>query len=109
MTDMSVPPMTGPIGQSIRRREDERFITGAGRYTDDVVLHGQTFGVFVRSPHAHARIRAIRTDAARQAPGVVDIPGGGSSEIEGLSAGDHRFQCCIHPWMRTQIAVSDKE
>jgi plastocyanin len=43
------------------------------------------------------------------APGVVDIPGGGSSAIEGLSAGDHKFQCCIHPWMRTQIAVSDKE
>jgi plastocyanin len=43
------------------------------------------------------------------APGVVDIPGGGSSEIEGLSAGDHRFQCCIHPWMRTLVKVTDKK
>jgi carbon-monoxide dehydrogenase large subunit len=82
--------MTGPIGQSIRRREDERFITGAGRYTDDVVLHGQTFGVFVRSPHAHARIRAIRTDAARQAPGVVDIVVGSElvdAKVGGLPCG----------------------
>jgi plastocyanin len=38
----------------------------------------------------------------------VDIAGGSSTEIDGLSAGDHKFQCCIHPWMRTQIAVSGK-
>jgi carbon-monoxide dehydrogenase large subunit len=90
MTDMSVPPTTGPIGQPIRRREDERFITGAGRYTDDVVLPGQTFGVFVRSPHAHARIRAIRTDAAKQAPGVVDVVVGSElvdAKVGGLPCG----------------------
>ncbi|MBC7978127.1 MAG: hypothetical protein H7138_24350, partial [Myxococcales bacterium] len=40
-----------PIGQSLRRREDGRFLTGAGNYTDDVTLHGQTYGVFLRSPH----------------------------------------------------------
>ena len=43
------------------------------------------------------------------AAGVIDIPGGGDSIVDGLPAGDHRFQCCIHPWMRTQIAVSDKD
>ena len=41
----AVDPSKSPIGQSVRRREDRRFITGAGTYTDDVVLHGQTFGV----------------------------------------------------------------
>ena len=47
----------GPIGRSVKRKEDGRFVTGKGQYTDDVTLPGQTFGVFVRSPHAHARIR----------------------------------------------------
>jgi carbon-monoxide dehydrogenase large subunit len=63
----------GPIGQSVRRKEDGRFITGSGQYTDDVTLPGQTFGVFVRSPHAHARIRSIGLDAAQAAPGVIRI------------------------------------
>jgi len=43
------------------------------------------------------------------AAGVIDIPGGGESVVDGLAPGQHRFQCCIHPWMRTQIAVSDKQ
>jgi carbon-monoxide dehydrogenase large subunit len=69
-----VPDATkNPIGQSYRRREDRRFVTGDGQYTDDVVLPGQTYGVFLRSPHAHARIRSIGLDAAKKAPGVVDI------------------------------------
>ena len=60
MTDMS----NSPIGKSLRRREDHRFLTGVGQYTDDVTLNGQTFGVFVRSPHAHARIKGIDKAAA---------------------------------------------
>ena len=72
MTDMSVPPMS-PIGQSVKRREDARFLTGAGQYTDDVVMHGQTYAAFLRSPHAHARIKSINLDAAKAAPGVVRI------------------------------------
>ena len=63
----------GPIGQSVKRKEDGRFITGSGQYTDDVTLPGQTYGVFVRSPHAHARIRSIDLAAAQKAPGVVRI------------------------------------
>ena len=55
MTDMS----SSPIGQSLLRREDRRFLTGAGQYTDDVVMPGQTWAVFLRSPHAHARITSI--------------------------------------------------
>ena len=47
---------TNYIGQAVKRREDLRFITGAGQYTDDVALPGQTYAYFIRSPHAHAKI-----------------------------------------------------
>ena len=72
MTDMSQPP-NSPIGQPLRRREDARFLTGDGQYTDDVVLPGQTYGFFLRSPYAHARIKSINLDKAKAAPGVVAI------------------------------------
>ncbi|MDB5893092.1 MAG: carbon monoxide dehydrogenase, partial [Rhodoferax sp.] len=61
------------IGVDIRRKEDYRFLTGAGQYTDDIVLANQAHAVFVRSPHAHAHVRSIDTSAARAAPGVVGI------------------------------------
>ena len=53
----------GLIGQSVRRKEDVRFLTGAGQYTDDVTFPRQTYAYFLRSPHAHAKIRRI--DAAK--------------------------------------------
>ncbi|HZP36819.1 MAG TPA: molybdopterin cofactor-binding domain-containing protein [Methylomirabilota bacterium] len=61
------------LGSSIKRREDPRFITGKGNYTDDVKLAGMTHAAFVRSPHANARIRKIDTSKAAKAPGVVAI------------------------------------
>ncbi len=61
------------IGAAVRRKEDRRFITGAGTYTDDIQRPGQTWAAFVRSPHAHARIAGVRTDTARKAPGVVAV------------------------------------
>jgi carbon-monoxide dehydrogenase large subunit len=61
------------FGKSIKRREDPRFVTGRGQYVDDVKLPGMTYAAFVRSPHAHARIRGIDTAAARQHPGVVAV------------------------------------
>ena len=61
------------IGAAVRRKEDRRFITGAGTYTDDIQRPGQTWAAFVRSPHAHARIKGVRIDAARRAPGVVTV------------------------------------
>ncbi len=61
------------IGQPVRREEDVRFITGAGHYTDDIRLAAECFSVVVRSPHAHARIEAIDTDAAGAMPGVLCI------------------------------------
>ena len=63
----------GFIGQSVVRREDGRFLTGRGQYTDDITLQGQTYGVFLRSPHAHATIKSLDTSAAAQAPGVLGI------------------------------------
>ncbi|MEZ5661787.1 MAG: xanthine dehydrogenase family protein molybdopterin-binding subunit [Burkholderiaceae bacterium] len=84
MTDMS----NTPIGKSIVRREDRRFLTGAGQYTDDIVLPGQTYAVFVRSPHAHARIKSINADAAKASPGFVAIYTGADMEgIGGLPCG----------------------
>src|SRR6185369_13662086 len=61
------------LGASIKRREDPRFITGKGNYTDDLKLAGMTHAAFVRSPHANAKIRKIDTSKASKAPGVVAI------------------------------------
>ena len=61
------------IGQSVERKEDYRFVTGAGQYTDDIVLPRQTYAAFVRSPHAHANLRSLDTAAARAAPGVLGV------------------------------------
>jgi aerobic carbon-monoxide dehydrogenase large subunit len=65
--------MTDMIGQPVRRREDIRFITGRGRYTDDITAHGQAYAAFARSPHARARIVRIDATAAKDVPGVIAI------------------------------------
>lgn len=86
MSDLS----DSPIGKPLLRREDQRFLTGAGQYTDDVVLPGQTYGVFLRSPHAHARIRSIDVSRASKAPGVVHIFTGADlaeAKVGGLPCG----------------------
>ena len=59
------------IGASVVRKEDRRFITGKGRYVDDIKLVGLTHAHFIRSPHAHAKIKSIDTSAAMNMPGVV--------------------------------------
>ena len=66
-------PESALIGRSVERKEDYRFLTGQGQYTDDVVLPNQAYGVFVRSPHAHAKIRSIDAAAASRAPGVLAV------------------------------------
>lgn len=58
------------MGQPATRFEDQRLLTGRGRYIDDVYLEGQLYGWVVRSPHAHARIKSLDAEAARAAPGV---------------------------------------
>jgi len=64
---------SGPLGARIERKEDQRFLIGAGKYTDDIDLQHQSHAVFVRSTHAHARLKGVRTDAAKQSPGVLAI------------------------------------
>ena len=61
------------IGASVKRKEDNRFLTGKGNYTDDINRPGQTYAVLVRSPHAHATINSIDTSAAKAAAGVVGV------------------------------------
>src|ERR671916_949739 len=78
------------IGASVRRKEDRRFITGQGRYTDDLNRPGQAYAVFVRSPHAHATIRSIDATAAKAMPGVVAVLTGddmAADKIGGLICG----------------------
>jgi len=60
-------------GQSVRRTEDIRFITGHGQYTDDLRLSNEAQGVFLRSPHAHAKILSVDTSAAKDSPGVIAV------------------------------------
>jgi carbon-monoxide dehydrogenase large subunit len=61
------------IGATVRRKEDQRFITGKGHYTADVHRPGETHACFVRSPHAHARIKGVDAAAARNMPGVLAV------------------------------------
>ncbi len=61
------------IGAPLLRKEDYRFLIGRGRYLDDVIVPGALHAHFVRSPHAHANIRSIDIEQARQAPGVVVV------------------------------------
>jgi carbon-monoxide dehydrogenase large subunit len=72
------------IGQPVRRFEDVRLLTGRGRYQDDLTLPGQAYAVFVRSPHAHAALRAITTEAASKAPGVLAVYTGADYAADGL-------------------------
>ncbi|WP_085907554.1 xanthine dehydrogenase family protein molybdopterin-binding subunit [Kiloniella majae] len=72
------------IGASVRRKEDKRFIIGKGRYLDDITKPGQTYGYFIRSPYAHAKINSIDTSEALKAPGIVDILTGPDMEADGI-------------------------
>ncbi len=72
------------IGAPVRRKEDFRLVRGAGRFSDDVNLSGQAYAVFLRSPHAHARIRGIGTAAAAAAPGVIGVMTAADCIADGL-------------------------
>ena len=72
------------IGASVRRKEDYRFLTGRGTYTDDIDRPGQAYAVFLRSPHAHARITRLDVAAARKAPGVVGVFTGADLDADGI-------------------------
>jgi carbon-monoxide dehydrogenase large subunit len=74
------------IGDTPRRREDARFVTGQGAYLDDLRFDGMTHAVFLRSPHAHARIAAIDTEDAGRAPGVLAILTAKEATQDGLTS-----------------------
>ena len=78
------------IGSSVRRKEDIRYITGKGRYTDDINVAGQAHAWFVRSPHAHAAIKGVDASAALAMPGVLAVLTGddlAADKIGGLICG----------------------
>src|SRR3989449_5058686 len=66
-------PLKGFVGESIKRKEDDRFIRGKGNYVDDITLPGMLHMAILRSPFAHARIRSINSSAAQALPGVVAV------------------------------------
>ncbi len=72
------------IGARVRRKEDQRFLTGKGRYLDDINRRGQAYATFVRSPHAHANIGGIKTGKAEAAPGVVGVFTGADLQAGGV-------------------------
>jgi aerobic carbon-monoxide dehydrogenase large subunit len=80
------------IGAPVRRREDFRLVRGAGRYTADENLPGQAYAVMVRSPHAHARLRAIMTGEASAVAGVLAVLTGADAVADGLKPIPHK------PW-----------
>jgi carbon-monoxide dehydrogenase large subunit len=75
---------TEGIGAPVRRKEDRRFLLGKGTYTDDITLPDQSYAMFVRSPHAHAKIKAIHAEAAKAAPGVLAVLTGADVADSGL-------------------------
>src|SRR2546429_2472926 len=72
------------IGTPVRRREDYRFLTGGGTYTDDITRPARLYAYILRSPHANARITAIDTSAARAAAGVAAVYTGADMAADGV-------------------------
>ncbi|MGL3607396.1 xanthine dehydrogenase family protein molybdopterin-binding subunit [Rhizobium sp. G187] len=72
------------IGARVARKEDKRFLTGKGRYTDDMVVPGMKYAYFVRSPYAHAKIKSIDMSSAKAMPGVIDVLDGKQLLADGI-------------------------
>ena len=72
------------IGARVARKEDKRFLTGKGRYTDDMSVPGMCYAAFVRSPHAHAKIKSIDTSGAAAMPGVIAVLNGKQMLDDGI-------------------------
>ena len=72
MTEITSESLGG-IGQWVTRKEDPRFVHGKGKFVEDIYLPGMVYGVFVRSPYAHAKINGINTEAALKVPGVITV------------------------------------
>ena len=80
------------IGARVARKEDKRFLTGKGRYTDDMSVPGMKYAFFIRSPHAHAKIRSMDISAALDMPGVIGV-------LDGKQMQDDAIGNLICGWM----------
>src|SRR5438094_3279677 len=104
---MATATDTRLFGKSIKRREDPRFITGRGNYTDDLKLPGMTYAAFVRSPHAHAKIGKIDLTQAKAHPGAVAIfTGKDMTGVNSLPCGWllPELKVPAHPPLATDVA-----
>ena len=82
--------MASLVGSRVERKEDGRFLQGKGRYTADINIANQTYAIFVRSPHARAKIKSVDTSKALKSSGVVGVLTGkeiAEDKIGGLIAG----------------------
>ncbi|HUZ72994.1 MAG TPA: xanthine dehydrogenase family protein molybdopterin-binding subunit [Stellaceae bacterium] len=77
------------IGRPLPRKEDQRLLTGTGRFSDDAAMPGEVHAVMIRSPYPHARIRRIAADAAQAMPGVLGVVTGAALAAEGLKPIPH--------------------
>ena len=76
--------MANGIGARVARKEDKRFITGKGKYTDDIRMENQAYAAFVRSPYAHARVKGINASAAEAMDGVISVLNGHQLTGDGI-------------------------
>ena len=76
--------MSDGIGARVKRKEDKRFITGKGKYTDDIRMENQAYAAFVRSPHAHARVKGIDATEAEAMEGVIAVLDGKQLTGDGI-------------------------
>lgn len=80
------------VGASVKRKEDNRFITGKGRFTDDIQLLNMTYVSIIRSPHAHAKIKSIDISAAKALAGVIDVFTGKDMADDGIASVPNGWQ-----------------
>ncbi|MCX7363464.1 MAG: xanthine dehydrogenase family protein molybdopterin-binding subunit [Alphaproteobacteria bacterium] len=88
------------IGDSPKRREDARFVTGSGAYLDDLKFEGLTRAAFVRSPHAHALVKSVDTAAAARAPGVLAVLTAADVRADGLKS--------LRPYAETNVQTGER-
>ena len=88
-TNLLLALRNGPVGQPVRRKEDQRLLTGKGRFSDDFSLPGQAYAVMVRSPHPHAGILAVDERRAMAVPGLLAVYSGADCVVDGLAAINH--------------------
>ncbi len=94
------------VGQSVKRTEDIRFITGQGQYTDDLHFDNETFACFHRSAQAHAKILSIDVSAAKAAPGVIDVIT--HEDVEAFGAGPMPLMAPVKSRDGSSTRISDK-